>query len=137
MIGISKPDRLSLAPRTCSASWPGDSTSSNRGSEPNWTARVTNLAFGFERSVLNRLSRRFCHSFDPSKPNWWPPDEIQASRVWSPSDAATYPDKGMHTQGVIPSCSNDVVVEAFAIAGTVKANVSRMKRVANVRKFFS
>lgn len=60
----------------------------------------------------------------------------QASGLWGPSEVAAYPDEGMYTQGVIPGRSNNVVVEAMAIAGAVQADVSRMKPVANIRKFF-
>ena len=67
--GMLRPERLDLAEVTCWASWFGVNTESKSGSEPNWTPRVMNLAFGFWCKAEKSVSRRPFHRSSPSKPN--------------------------------------------------------------------
>ena len=67
--GILRLARLSCAALTWDASCEAGRTPSRSGSEPNWTARVTNLALGLEWRVEKSASRRLSHLLSPSKPN--------------------------------------------------------------------
>ena len=69
VMGMPSDASWSCAERTCERRSEGDRTPSRSGSEPNWTARVTNLALGFECSVAKSESRRCFHCEPPSKPN--------------------------------------------------------------------
>ena len=69
MTGIPRLDKLAFADRTCEARSVGSRAQSYNGSEPNWSTRVTNFAFGFERRILKSASRRVFQILGLSHPN--------------------------------------------------------------------
>ncbi|CAK5268869.1 unnamed protein product, partial [Mycena citricolor] len=71
-------------------------TPSYSGSLPNCSARVTNLALGFECKVLNSAVRRVFHWFPPSNPNCDRAVRVSRSTRAEEVDARTYPDESVH-----------------------------------------